>query len=356
MKREHLECLWEQCNDGCLGPPFQPVPKKVWRELVAERIVSEGFEPDDVFPFDEDNEYGNMGVRCFCRDDAWEVSGFSPEELQRLHEEGKISIHSIELEALARHTAEQWKIKPVFWELEIEDCTVAYLIGWKGKDTAVVVSNFGGKNGPLLHFLWDVRGVVREDLRVMFEEGAFGEPDEENREETSQGCPWVCKYLYVISIGSSFGRSPKTQEELDRSRIICLGTKDFLTNKGQPIWDAKVKLRLPPTFSADSPVLESICFDDSIRMYTCAGDPLDLTSLQTELFRMLLDNRGRVVSKQELARAIWPENSNIEQDGALKVHIHEQRRKFVEKGLLAIETAGRRGYRLLGKVNQDIEN
>jgi DNA-binding winged helix-turn-helix (wHTH) protein len=91
-------------------------------------------------------------------------------------------------------------------------------------------------------------------------------------------------------------------------------------------------------------------------MYTCAGDPLDLTSLQTELFRMLLDNRGRVVSKQELARAIWPENSNIEQDGALKVHIHELRRKFVEKGLLAIETAGRRGYRLLGKVNQDIEN
>jgi len=348
MKREHLEYLWEQCDDGCLGPPFQPVPKKVWRDLLAEHIVSDGFEPDDVYPFDEDNEYGNIGRRCFYRDGIWQVSGFSPDELITLQLDGKIRIHSVELQALASHTAEQWGIRPVFWELEIEHCIVAYIIGWKGQDTAVVITDFGGKHGSLSGYLWEIRGVVREELKVMNKEGVFEEPGEEDNGEPDQPCPSVCKYLYVISIGSSFSRSAETQEQLDRSRITCLGTQDFLTDEGLPIWDARVKPRTILSYS------------DATKEFICDGEPLVLRPKETAILKVLWQNGDKITGNEELYEAVWPRGRRAKPrrgakrrskpawpEATLYTHISALRKKLKGTNKLSIVRERGKGYRLI---------
>lgn len=283
MKREHFDILWEQSDTGCLGPPFQPVPKKIWQDLVKKRIISDISIPDVVLPFDPDNEYGDIGMRCFYEDDinSWAISGFSSEELERLHSEGKIRICHIETEALARLTAEQWGLKPVYWEPDLRTIlTGTYVIGWKDRDTAVVVTDFGGKSGSLAEFLWTIKETITDGIPEVVEEGFFDELDEENQDETDQPSSWTCKKLYVISIGSSYGRTTEQEKELASLDIICLGTQDFLSDDGRPRWDVSKPLAVP----------RKIVYSDGFSQIRWRGNQYSLSRLQAKAISVLYDN------------------------------------------------------------------
>jgi hypothetical protein len=356
MKREHLEILWEQTGSGCLGPPFQPVPEVLWEELVTKGIISDSEIPNYVDVFDPDNEYGDIGRRCFCMDSfsPWQISGFSAEELDRLHSEGKISIWSIRTERLARLTAEQWGIRPVFWEIDFRDqFTGTYGIGWKDEDTAVVITNFGSKRGSLSDFILEMHEEISRFRKELLDE-AFPEQSNEldQKASTEESLadniledPESCKYLYVISIGSSYRQTLKMREELDLLGTFCLGTQDFLTEDGEPIWDARVKPR---------PVL---VFNEAMKEWECDGVPLGLTPTESRIIKLLVQNSDRFTESGELFKVAWPKKRKKRQgkrlrrpefpEGPLYTLISLLRIELESTGKLSIECTRGKGYRLI---------
>src|SRR5262245_50822558 len=69
----------------------------------------------------------------------------------------------------------------------------------------------------------------------------------------------------------------------------------------------------------------------------------------------LVRNPGRLVTKDELIEAVWPE-TNVT-DGVLKVSIRKIRATLDDdsKSPRFIETAHRRGYRFIGQIEEDKE-
>jgi len=346
MKREHLEYLWEHYHDGCLGPPFQPFPEEVWQDLLTRGILDDGFQPEDVYPFDLNNKYGDIGRQCFCDDGIWQVSGFSSEELDALCLNGKIRIHQIEFETLARYTAKLWGIKPVYSDLVMDSFfIIAYLLGWKGRDTAVVLSPFFNNYDPLDGYLWDVKDLVDEEFQVIYGDGILEESSEENHEKASKDCPWTCDYIYVINIGASISRTASEQKVLDNDRIICLGTQDFLTEDGEPIWDARVKPR------------SVLVFNEAMKEWECDAEPLRLTPTESRIIKLLVQNSDRFTEPEELFKVAWPEKRKKRQgkrlrrpkfpEGPLYTLISLLRIKLESTGRLSIENTRGKGYKLI---------
>ena len=57
------------------------------------------------------------------------------------------------------------------------------------------------------------------------------------------------------------------------------------------------------------------------------GEPLELTPREFEILRVLLGNRGRLVTKGRLLRAVWGE-AYRDEDAYVYVHVSQLRRKL----------------------------
>lgn len=84
---------------------------------------------------------------------------------------------------------------------------------------------------------------------------------------------------------------------------------------------------------------------DSKRLLRC-GEPVPLKPKVYDLLCLLLDQRGRVLSRNELMDALWP-RQDIE-PSSLTQAVYELRRALGDAGL--IENLPRRGYRFAGEV------
>lgn len=80
------------------------------------------------------------------------------------------------------------------------------------------------------------------------------------------------------------------------------------------------------------------------------GEPISLTQKSFELLHFLVENRGRVLRKEELLDSLW-EGSFVE-EANLTQHIYMLRKalKQKEKKKIYIETIPKNGYRFLGDV------
>jgi DNA-binding response OmpR family regulator len=61
-----------------------------------------------------------------------------------------------------------------------------------------------------------------------------------------------------------------------------------------------------------------------------AGRQLDLTAREFELLEYLLQHKGKIVSREMLARDVWKENRATPIDNVIDVHINRLRRKLDE--------------------------
>ncbi len=82
---------------------------------------------------------------------------------------------------------------------------------------------------------------------------------------------------------------------------------------------------------------------DSWGVLAFAGGEVVLTPLEARLARVLADNFGRLVGRESLNEAGWPEGFSGR--NTLDVHILRLRRRFAEVGLV-IRTVRSRGYLL----------
>ena len=75
------------------------------------------------------------------------------------------------------------------------------------------------------------------------------------------------------------------------------------------------------------------------------NDRVDVTPKSLDILKLLIENPGRVVSKEELMRQVWPDS--FVEEANLSHHIFNLRKAIGEK---FIETVPKRGYRFVGKL------
>lgn len=87
-------------------------------------------------------------------------------------------------------------------------------------------------------------------------------------------------------------------------------------------------------------VIDSLVIDPATKAVYDKGQRVHITKKEFEILMLLLANRGKVVTKEEIHRSVWGEDVHIE-EGAIAVHIKAIRDKL--KGL-KIENVRGFGY------------
>ncbi len=78
-----------------------------------------------------------------------------------------------------------------------------------------------------------------------------------------------------------------------------------------------------------------------------SGREIELTALEYRLFLTFVNNRGQVLSRNQLLEGIWDVSGDFVNDNTLTVYIKRLRTKLESEGETIIETVRGRGYRLL---------
>jgi Tol biopolymer transport system component/DNA-binding winged helix-turn-helix (wHTH) protein len=89
---------------------------------------------------------------------------------------------------------------------------------------------------------------------------------------------------------------------------------------------------------------------------TRQGTPVSLTPKMFEVLLVLIRNRGRILGKDELMQAVWPDS--IVEEGNLAVIIRQLRKALEDDAHNPsyIETVARRGYRFIAEVEIEVVN
>ena len=108
-----------------------------------------------------------------------------------------------------------------------------------------------------------------------------------------------------------------------------------------------------PVQSDGKVLLGGLCVDTAAREVAMNGEPVVLTYKEYELLMYLIDNRARVVERDELLNKLWDYTADIE-TRTLDIHIRTLRQKLGEEGSRYIKTIRSVGYRFV--LPQETEN
>ncbi len=133
----------------------------------------------------------------------------------------------------------------------------------------------------------------------------------------------------------------------DRIGGLDAGADDYLVKPFQ-LEELVARLRavMRRTQGRVLPVLQhgDIIVDPARRAVTCRGEPVILTVNEYRTLLMLLERRGRAVSRAQLETAVYGGNGSIESN-TIAVYIHQLRRKLGDE---VITTAHGYGYSIGG--------
>ena len=92
-------------------------------------------------------------------------------------------------------------------------------------------------------------------------------------------------------------------------------------------------------------------FDDRRRRLKAGGQPVRLSGQAVDLLCLLLERPGELISREEIARRLWPDR-NVDFDHSLDVVVSRLRTVLGDKGSTPryIETVPRKGYRFIEAV------
>ena len=131
----------------------------------------------------------------------------------------------------------------------------------------------------------------------------------------------------------------------ERVRCLDLGADDYLI-KPFDLGELLARLRALRRRYAGRTELaihyRDLCLDPSARRVTRAGVEVALSTREFELLEVLLENVGRVLSRERLDQVLYGWGDGVESN-AMEVHIHKLRKKL---GHALIQTVRGVGYRV----------
>ena len=127
--------------------------------------------------------------------------------------------------------------------------------------------------------------------------------------------------------------------ELDKITGLTLGADDYVTKPFLPLeLMARIKSQLrrykkynPAHGSGEEKdILSYLGLTLNVRTYQCIlnGKPLVLTPTEFAILRILLENKGRVISAEELFHSIWQDEYYCKANNTIPVHVRHLRTKL----------------------------
>jgi len=133
--------------------------------------------------------------------------------------------------------------------------------------------------------------------------------------------------------------------EIDKVKGLDAGADDYITKPfGVMEMISRVKALLRRSGIAGENVLVcgGVTLDREKRMVTAGGESVELTYKEFELLRLLMKNRGIVVSRDVIMERVW--DSSFEGESrTIDVHVRSLRQKLGESGAM-IRTVRNVGY------------
>ncbi len=136
--------------------------------------------------------------------------------------------------------------------------------------------------------------------------------------------------------------------ELDKIRGLDSGSDDYMT---KPFGVLELCARVRSLLRRVQPKAKilkthSLVVDKSIHSVKHHGEPLELTHKEYQLLLYLIENKERVIERDELLNTIWGYDF-IGESRALDVHIRSLRKKLDDDGERYIKTVRSVGYRFV---------
>lgn len=123
--------------------------------------------------------------------------------------------------------------------------------------------------------------------------------------------------------------SAKTQKD-DKLNGLMLGADDYIEKPYDiDILLAKIRGIFKRRYAMDELADGDLCLNRITRSVSKAGQPLSLTAKEFDLLWLLMENKGKPMSKEALFRQVWGSDSFSEQQ-TLTVHIKWLRQKIEE--------------------------
>lgn len=129
--------------------------------------------------------------------------------------------------------------------------------------------------------------------------------------------------------------------EMDKITGLTLGADDYITKPFLPLeLVARIKSQLrrykkynPAHVDGEEKgkeILSYLGLELHVRTYQCTlnGKPLVLTPTEFAILRILLENKGRVVSAEELFHRIWQDEYYSKSNNTIPVHVRHLRTKL----------------------------
>lgn len=133
--------------------------------------------------------------------------------------------------------------------------------------------------------------------------------------------------------------------EIDKVNGLDSGSDDYMTKPfGILELQARVRSLLRRQVTSDVIKTKHLVVDKQTRMIKMDGKKLELTNKEYQLLVYLMDNKHRVVEREELLNEIWGYDF-IGESRALDVHIRALRSKLNDDGHKYIKTIRSVGYR-----------
>lgn len=133
----------------------------------------------------------------------------------------------------------------------------------------------------------------------------------------------------------------------DRVAGFQAGADDYLTKPFDfPELLARLQalLRRSQRRVAGASQVGRLAMDESARRATVAGEPIELSGREWTLLLLLIQQQGRVVTKEQI-HAAWSDESEVGAGNAIEVYVHRLRRK-TEGAAVTIRTVRGIGYLL----------
>lgn len=137
--------------------------------------------------------------------------------------------------------------------------------------------------------------------------------------------------------------------EMDEVMGLTLGADDYMTKPfSLAVLRARIKALTRRGSSRNKDIFEvdGFLFDFGKLIFTRDGQEITLSVNEQRLLKLLLENRGRILTRSVLIDRLWSDSGEYVDENALSVTVNRLRSKLEDKkdGVSYIQTVYRQGY------------